>query len=333
MSSPVYRRLREASSSAQVSPVQVKCITAATQSFPVDIAVTCKLRIDMYTWKFQFYVVEELIYPVILGSDFLRKTGLLVDIRGFAFFRFDPTNKLSLVGRRSASDLPKICLSAENGPDLSHLAGPLSERVSAVIDEFPDVLTPRLGLTTLLEYDIELLDHTIKISPYRLMPPKMGILRQHIQRMLEQGIIRPSTSRYSSPIFLIPKGQDEFRPVVDYRALNKIKIESIPLPDRHSCFHWFKSAKVFTSLDLNSTYHQIGLTERSKSLTAFATDWNLYEYTRVQFGIATGDQVFSDVKFKFVFHYLDDLVIYSNTFQEHLRHLRLVFTRLRQAGL
>jgi hypothetical protein len=65
-----------------------------------------------------------------------------------------------LVRRRSASDLPKICLSAENGPDLSHLADPLSERVSAFIDEFPDVLTPRLDLTTLLEYDTELLDHT-----------------------------------------------------------------------------------------------------------------------------------------------------------------------------
>jgi hypothetical protein len=80
MSGPVYRRLREASSSAQISPVQVKCITAATQSFPVDIAVMCKLRIDRYTWKFQFYIVEVLIYPIILGSDFLGKTGLLVDI-------------------------------------------------------------------------------------------------------------------------------------------------------------------------------------------------------------------------------------------------------------
>jgi hypothetical protein len=91
MSGPVYRRLREASSSAQVSPVQVKCITPATQSFPVDTAVACKLRIDRYMWKFRFYVVEDLIYPVILGSDFLGKTGLLVDIReGFAFFRFAP---------------------------------------------------------------------------------------------------------------------------------------------------------------------------------------------------------------------------------------------------
>jgi hypothetical protein len=73
------------------------------------------------------------------------------------------------------------------------------------------------------------------------MPPKMEALRQHVQHMLEQGIIRPSVSPYSSPLFLVPKGRDDFRPVVDYRALNKkFKIESVPLPDIHSCFHWFK---------------------------------------------------------------------------------------------
>lgn len=72
------------------------------------------------------------------------------------------------------------------------------------------------------------------------MPPKMEALRQHVQHMLEQRIIRPSVSPYSSPIFLVPKGRDDFRPVVDYRALNKIKVESVPLPDIHSCFHWFQ---------------------------------------------------------------------------------------------
>jgi hypothetical protein len=124
------------------------------------------------------------------------------------------------------------------------------------------------------------------------MPPKMEILRHHVQRMLYEGVIRPSVSQYSSSIFLVPKRDVDFRPVVDYRALNrKIKIESIPLSDLHSCFHWFRSAKVFTTLDLNSAYHQIGLTERSKPFTAFAADWNLYEYTRVPFALATGAQV------------------------------------------
>jgi hypothetical protein len=96
----------------------------------------------------------------------LRKTGLLVDIReGFAFFKFDPTHNLSLIGRRSVSELPSICTSVESGLNISHLAHPLLESVSEVIDELPDVLTPKLGLTTILEYDIELLDHSPVKSP------------------------------------------------------------------------------------------------------------------------------------------------------------------------
>ena len=160
--------------------------------------------------------------------------------------------------------------------------------------------------------------------------------------MLDKGIIQPSCSSYSSPIFLVPKGANDFRPVVDYRVLNtRLSIESIPLPDVHNCFHWFAGAKYFTSLDLNSAYHQIPLAEKSRQYTAFATDWNLYEFTRVPFGIATGAQVltrlldivFGDVKFKYVFNYLDDVVIYSDSFDEHMVHLQDVFSRLRKAGL
>jgi hypothetical protein len=95
--------------------------------------------------------------------------------------------------------------------------------------------------------------------------------------------------------------------------------------NRHRCLIYILASIGSSQLqclppDLNSAYHQIGLTERSKPLTAFATDWNLYKYTRVLFGIATGaqvltrllDKVFSDVKFRFVYNYLDDLVIYSD---------------------
>jgi len=83
------------------------------------------------------------------------------------------------------------------------------------------------------------------------------------------------------------------------------------------------------------------LAKASKPLTAFYTDWNLYQYTRVPFGLATGaqvlswllDRVFQDMKFEFAYHYLDDVVIYSESFEEHLEHIRLVLDRLRQARL
>ena len=94
-------------------------------------------------------------------------------------------------------------------------------------------------------------------------------------------------------------------------------------------------------MDLNSAYHQIPLKEESRKYTAFATDWNLYEYCRVPFGIAVGaqlltrllDKIFSDIKFRYLYHYLDDLVVYSETFEEHVQHLREVLERLRRAKL
>jgi hypothetical protein len=93
--------------------------------------------------------VQNLVYPVILGSDFLGKAGLIMDIcEGFAYFKFDSANKLPMSHRRVHLNALRICTSAEIGPDLLHLTSPLSESLSHVIDQFGDVLTTKLGLTT-----------------------------------------------------------------------------------------------------------------------------------------------------------------------------------------
>lgn len=213
-----------------------------------------------------------------------------------------------------------------------------------VLRQFPDVLTERLGVTDRIKYKILLSDPIpVRQAPYRLSPPKMKQLRAIIDQMLAEGVIRPSVSPYASPIFLVPKPDGvNYRPVVDYRALNqKVVLESVPLPDLHNCFVWFCCAQYFTILYLNQAYHQIPLAEESKPLTAFTTDWNLFEYNRVPFGLATGaavlsrllDSVLGDVKFQYVYNYLDDVVVYSKTFEEHMVHLGEVFKRLKDAGL
>ena len=94
-------------------------------------------------------------------------------------------------------------------------------------------------------------------------------------------------------------------------------------------------------MDLNQAFHQIPLSEESKRLTAFAVPFNLYQFTRVPFGISQGssvcsrllEKIFHDIKFKFVYHYLDDIVIYSESMDQHLHHLREVLSRLKKAGL
>jgi hypothetical protein len=99
MSVSACDRLKQAVPFVQVTPVKVNCVTMARQSFLVCTAVTCNVRIDRYTWKFTFYIVENLACPDILG-----KTGLLMDIcDGFAYFKFDPVNKLPLIFTSSLS--------------------------------------------------------------------------------------------------------------------------------------------------------------------------------------------------------------------------------------
>jgi hypothetical protein len=90
-----------------------------------------------------------------------------------------------------------------------------------------------------MKYEIKLLDHTpVRLTPYRLCPPKMQYLREHIKTLLRDGVIEPSFSNYSSPIFLGPKPGGAHRVVVEFRLLNKrFAIELVSLPDIHSAFH------------------------------------------------------------------------------------------------
>jgi hypothetical protein len=323
-------------------------VTASRGPLPILGEVHLKIKIHGFSWMFDLLVSPSLAVPLILGSDFLAKTGLILDMRELRFhFCFAPETSIPfhslLVCDFALQAVIEQQASTNACRDLSHLPDGQRQRLRQVIASFPEVLTDKLGLTHLLEYHIQVKDNKlVRSPPYKLAPPKMQFLREHIKQLLKDGVIEPSSSQYSSPMFLVPKRDQSYRAVVDYRALNKrIEIESVPLPDVHSAFHWFSKAKYFTTLDLNQAYYLIPLSRESKHLTAFCTDWNLYQYCRVPFGIATGaqvltrllDMIFHDVKFKFIYHYLDDLVIYSEDFDQHLQHVSQVLSRLRKAGL
>jgi hypothetical protein len=119
MSGTVYRNLVRARQYLVTSPSQASCISATGHSFSVECVASCKVRIERYTWKFRFLVVE-MLYPLLLGADFLRRTGLLLDMHeGSAFFRFDPCNKFPLIGcdfRPTATD---VCAVTDSVPDFS----------------------------------------------------------------------------------------------------------------------------------------------------------------------------------------------------------------------
>jgi hypothetical protein len=128
--------------------------------------------------------------------------------------------------------------------------------------------------------------------------------------------------------------------VVDYRLLNtKVVFDAFPMPTMEHAFANFTNAKIFSVLDLNSAY-QIPLSARSHKATAFCTPFGLFEFTKLPMGISVScqvlscvvDSLFGDLKHKFVYNFMDDLVVYSSSFTEHLEHLRKIVARLEKAG-
>jgi len=129
--------------------------------------------------------------------------------------------------------------------------------------------------------------------------------------------------------------------VVDYRKVNsKILFDSYPMPSVEQAFEQISGAVIFSIFDLNSAYFQIPLTPRSRRVTTSCTPFGLFEFSRLPMGISVGsqgltrvvDELFADVKGTFVFNYLDDLVVYSRSVEEHAQHVHAVLRRLRDAG-
>jgi hypothetical protein len=162
-----------------------------------------------------------------------------------------------------------------------------------------------------------------------------------VDDLLKKGVVRPSKSPYASPAFLVPKRDGSFHMVVDYRRVNdKIIFDSYPMPTIEQAFEQFGGAAVFSVLDLNSAYCQIPLSVRSRRVTAFCTPFGLFEFNKLPMGVSVGcqglsrviDELFADLKGQYVFNFLDDLVVYSKSTDEHMKHLREVLGRLQAAG-
>jgi hypothetical protein len=129
--------------------------------------------------------------------------------------------------------------------------------------------------------------------------------------------------------------------VVEYRKVNpKIVFDSYPMPNIDQAFEQLGGAVIFSVFDLNSTYYQISLSVRSRRITAFCTPFGLFEFNKLPMGISVGsqglsrviDELFADLKGNGVFNFLDDLVVYSASVEEHLSHVREVLRRLQEAG-
>ena len=220
------------------------------------------------------------------------------------------------------------------------------KKLKSLIAECSDIFAlddSELGCTGLVQHEIDTNEHhPIKQQPYRTPFTQRAKISQMIDDMEKQGVVKPSSSPWASPIILVPKKDGTSRFCIDYRRLNAVTTKDVyPLPRIDDILDTLGKAKYFSSLDLASGYWQVELSPGARQKSAFTTHRGLFEFVRMPFGLCNApatfqrlmQKVLAGLEWNSCFVYLDDILLASKTFDEHIQHLRAVFERLRQANL
>lgn len=199
-----------------------------------------------------------------------------------------------------------------------------------------------LTFTHTVKHELRLTDDTpIFVRSYRQAPQQRTEIKNQVDNLLKQGIIRESISPWSCPVHIVPKkpdasGKVKWRLVIDYRRLNDRIIEDkYPLPNIHDILDRLGRAQYFTTLDLASGYHQVEMHTNDIEKTAFSTERGHYEFLRMPFGLKNAPSTFQRLMDHIlrgmdnVFTYLDDVIIVSTSLQEHIHKLKQVFDRFK----
>ena len=200
-----------------------------------------------------------------------------------------------------------------------------------------------LTRTNIMQANLNTGDHLpIKQRPYKNPLALQAQLDEQLEEMLEAGIISPSASPWASPVVVVPKKDGTLRVCIDFRKFNQVLVkDSFPLPRVEDLFATLGKAKFFSSLDLKSGYWQMELAPEDREKTAFCTRTQLLEFNVLPFGVASAPSLFQrmismllkGIEGKYAVAYLDDILIFSDSFEAHLGHLDDVLRRLRKASL
>ena len=195
----------------------------------------------------------------------------------------------------------------------------------------------QLGRTHLIRHIIEIGDiESIRKRPYRVSPMQRKQIDEEMEKMLKTNNIRKSVSPWAAPVILVPKPNGEVRLCIDFREVNAVtKKDSHPLPRIDDVLDRLNGARHFTTLDLMSGFWQIEMEETSKEKTAFITHRGLFECNVMPFGLCNApstfqrlmEHVLQEELWKFCLLYIDDIIIFSTGFEEHLQHIDKVFQR------
>ena len=230
--------------------------------------------------------------------------------------------------------------------DLTHLPERERKEVEQLLYEECEVFAKDdcdIGEIPDLQMDIHLTDEVPINQAYRHLPRKLyEDVKNYLNDLIVNGWIQESTSPYASPIVCVRKKDGSLRLCVDYRRLNlKTVPDRQPIPRVQDLLDGLHGQKLFTTLDMAKAYHQGYVRDICRKYTAFSTPWALFEWLRIPFGLKNAPAAFqryistalSGLVDKVCLAYLDDILIYGKTFEEHKANLRSVLQRLKSKGV
>ena len=218
----------------------------------------------------------------------------------------------------------------------------LQSDMDSLVSKYEELFTTSPSTTNILTHSIKLKDTTpVKKTPYSVPLAYRDKFKAELEKMVEDNIIEPSNSDYASPCIIMPrKDKDEIRIAIDYRSLNdKLVKDREPISQTQSIFGRIPKCKYYSVIDLKNGFYQIPLDQESRKYTAFITEFGLFQFKVLPFGIANGPAEFSRLMRGLfpdhpnIFTFLDDILIATETAAEHFQCLQHVFETLKSANL
>ena len=327
------------------------------------VARDVPVRIHNWSGRIALSVAPMDDFKVILGMEFLR-SNKAVPMPHLNVVSFESESQPCMVTAMTGKPCERLvsALQLKRGmksgdetflvtiraTDEVEKAADVPEALAPVLKEFGDVMPAempkKLPPRREVDHQIELIPgaRPPAMAPYRMAIPELQELRRQLDGMLEAGIIQPSKAPFGAPVLFQAKHDGSKRLCVDYRALNKMTVKNkYPLPLIADLFDQLGKAKVFSKLDLRSGYWQVRVAEGDEAKTTCVTRYGAFEFLVMPFGLTNAPATFSTLMNKifyphldkFVVVYLDDIVVYSDSMEQHVQHLQIVFQTLKDHEL